>query len=276
MNHLKKLKPKKRRVRRDQEHGFTVIEIIVIVAIIGVLTAVTIVRFISTQDEKAKSTAEQMMGDIAYAQEMAIANTKGTVIGINGGGGGEGGGGGCFVATVCYGERSQQVAALQGFRDQVLQKYSPGRAFVRWYYRDGPALAEVVKANPTLRTCVRAVLLPLALLTSPFADKAYAFGGGGGGGGGGGEDFSDPNTYAIRFQDATWINNPRTGENFVVPMATGVSITSADFTLEFDSSGKLDTPSYSWSSAESSVVCCQFNEEINVRIARYTGKTWIE
>lgn len=49
----------------------------------------------------------------------------------------------CFVATalvdVC---EPETLPRLRGFRDRVLMRSIGGRAFVRWYYRNGPLLAE--------------------------------------------------------------------------------------------------------------------------------------
>ena len=64
----------------------------------------------------------------------------------------------CFVATVAFGEGAPELDTLRAFRDEVLQRHGAGRAFIRWYYREGPALAEVVKARPILRSAVRSGL----------------------------------------------------------------------------------------------------------------------
>lgn len=64
----------------------------------------------------------------------------------------------CFVATVAFGEGAPELDTLRAFRDRVLAENAVGRAFIRWYYRDGPALAEVVKAHPLLRSVVKSGL----------------------------------------------------------------------------------------------------------------------
>ncbi|MCF7811246.1 prepilin-type N-terminal cleavage/methylation domain-containing protein [bacterium] len=266
-------------VRSATERGFTAIEIIVVITIIGILATVAIVRFNSVENEAINAAANRIISDIAYAQEMAKLEFKGTQIGFySAGGGGGGGGGGCFVATACYGSKSYQVNALRGFRDQVLQKSEMGRSFIKWYYREGPILAEIIRHNSILRRAAQVAILPLAILAMPFTENAVA--GGGGGGGGGGSSEGEPNTYGVRFQDGSNIVNPTTGDdygdNYVVDLGDQVQITSADITLEFDSSGKLSTPGTSWSSSQSSMVIVTLNSTLNIRIARHTGKAWIE
>lgn len=64
----------------------------------------------------------------------------------------------CFVATVAFGEGAPELVTLRAFRDEVLARHAAGRGFIRWYYREGPALAEVVKARPLLRSAVKSGL----------------------------------------------------------------------------------------------------------------------
>ncbi|MCE1246971.1 MAG: matrixin family metalloprotease [Firmicutes bacterium] len=78
------------------------------------------------------------------------------------GGGGGGGGGGCFIATAAYGSyMDEHVMHLRSFRDNVLLKTAPGRAFVDFYYRTSPPFAEVIAGNETLRFGARMILTPL-------------------------------------------------------------------------------------------------------------------
>ncbi len=51
----------------------------------------------------------------------------------------------CFVATVAY-ESSEHpdLDILRSFRDNVLVRHHSGRAFISWYYRKGPGLANAV------------------------------------------------------------------------------------------------------------------------------------
>lgn len=65
----------------------------------------------------------------------------------------------CFVATACYGDTAHPtVVILRSFRDNVLRHSAMGRAFMVWYYRYGPSLAEVVYRYSTFRVMCRCAL----------------------------------------------------------------------------------------------------------------------
>ncbi len=67
----------------------------------------------------------------------------------------------CFIATAVYGDRDHPVVkGLRGFRDVALLSHAPGRSFVRWYYRNGPAWANMVEGRPVVRAIMQ-LLLPL-------------------------------------------------------------------------------------------------------------------
>lgn len=70
--------------------------------------------------------------------------------------------GGCFIATAAYGsDMAPEVQALREFRDRHLLTHAPGRAFVAFYYRHSPALAEAIRPHNGARAVVRAVLRPV-------------------------------------------------------------------------------------------------------------------
>jgi hypothetical protein len=72
--------------------------------------------------------------------------------------------GNCFIATAAYGSYlDPHVAALRAFRDHRLLTNAPGRAFVAWYYRVSPPLADVIRRNVALRVATRAALTPVVL-----------------------------------------------------------------------------------------------------------------
>jgi hypothetical protein len=64
----------------------------------------------------------------------------------------------CFVATVAFGPKAPELDVLRAFRDQRLRQTPAGRAFIRWYYREGPALAAWVARHQAVARVTRAVL----------------------------------------------------------------------------------------------------------------------
>ncbi len=58
----------------------------------------------------------------------------------------------CFVATVAYGSCDHpDLDILRDVRDHILVRTAPGRAFIAWYYRKGPKLAQFIANHPALR-----------------------------------------------------------------------------------------------------------------------------
>jgi len=75
--------------------------------------------------------------------------------------GGDGGGGGCFIATAAYGSPMQSyVKILREFRDRFLLESSIGKAFVNFYYKYSPPVANFITKHTNLRAMVRMSLLP--------------------------------------------------------------------------------------------------------------------
>ena len=73
--------------------------------------------------------------------------------------------GGCFIATAAYGTPfAKEVEVLRKFRDQKLLNTKAGRAFVRFYYRHSPVIADFIKDKPKIKAFVRGVLKPVVWL----------------------------------------------------------------------------------------------------------------
>lgn len=73
---------------------------------------------------------------------------------------------GCFVATAVYGADSTIVKWLRRYRDEILSRSRVGRQFIRWYYRNGPALADYVSGRIPLVWFSRLGVGVLSLLAS--------------------------------------------------------------------------------------------------------------
>ena len=68
----------------------------------------------------------------------------------------------CFIATAAYGSyQHPYVMVLRDFRDRVLLPTSAGAAFVDWYYRVSPPLADWIRPRPWARFMVRGALWPV-------------------------------------------------------------------------------------------------------------------
>lgn len=73
----------------------------------------------------------------------------------------------CFVVTATMGDFNHPtVTLLRLFRDNWILKQSGGRTFVDWYYRRGPAIANVISRSRVLR------VLSYALIVAPAAKVA--------------------------------------------------------------------------------------------------------
>lgn len=60
------------------------------------------------------------------------------------------------MAGAAYGQAQHpDVVWLRAFRDQILQRSGPGRAFIALYWRIGPRLAPTVRRNPRLKALTR-------------------------------------------------------------------------------------------------------------------------
>ena len=73
----------------------------------------------------------------------------------------------CFIATAAYGTpMAEEVVRLRSFKDSRLLTHRAGRAFVRWYYRHSPPVAEYIRDRRWARAMVRTGLRPLLWVIS--------------------------------------------------------------------------------------------------------------
>jgi hypothetical protein len=83
--------------------------------------------------------------------------------------GGTAEGGFCFVATAAYGDYDHPfVLVLRDFRDHTLAHYAAGRAFIAWYYRHSPPLADFIREHAAARLAARVLLWPVVILAGTW------------------------------------------------------------------------------------------------------------
>ena len=81
----------------------------------------------------------------------------------------------CFIATAAYGTpMAGEIQVLREFRDKYLLTNPPGRAFVDFYYRVSPPIAEFIAEHPSLKPIVRAGLLSAVVVSTVVIDTSPA------------------------------------------------------------------------------------------------------
>lgn len=92
-----------------------------------------------------------------------IGGVLGSIAAVSGSGSGSSGGvSGCFIATASFGSLMEpQVQTLCNFRDQHLLTNKPGQAFVRFYYKYSPTIADYIREKESIKAVIRTLLKPL-------------------------------------------------------------------------------------------------------------------
>ena len=89
--------------------------------------------------------------------------------------GGPGFGGGCFIATAAYGTpMAEEIKILREFRDVYLLTNPAGQAFVDFYYKVSPPIAEFITEHPSLQPMVRAGLVPAVAMSTVIVNTTMA------------------------------------------------------------------------------------------------------
>ncbi|MGA8850048.1 MAG: CFI-box-CTERM domain-containing protein [Dehalococcoidia bacterium] len=102
-------------------------------------------------DVNATATNITMNGDCAITANFKTAGKTGP----------------CFIATAAYGTpMAEEIQVLREFRDEYLLTNPVGKAFVDFYYKVSPPIAEFITEHPSLKPIVRAVLMPIVAMST--------------------------------------------------------------------------------------------------------------
>lgn len=92
------------------------------------------------------------------------------------------GDGRCFIATAAFGSYMEpRVLILRELRDRCLLTNEAGRAFVDFYYRHSPSLANIIAGSELLKSLTRTLLMPvvgisyIALYTTSIQQFLFIF-----------------------------------------------------------------------------------------------------
>jgi len=81
----------------------------------------------------------------------------------------------CFIATAAYGTpMAGEIQILREFRDGCLLTNPPGKAFVDFYYKVSPPMAEFITEHPALKPVVRAGLVPAIAMSTVAVNTTLA------------------------------------------------------------------------------------------------------
>ena len=74
--------------------------------------------------------------------------------------------GNCFIATACYGYRSNEVNILKNWRDKKLLRNNIGKVFVKNYYYISPQISKFISNKPSIKRIIRKLLNPITKVIS--------------------------------------------------------------------------------------------------------------
>ncbi len=105
-------------------------------------------------------------GGTATGQTTITVTDVGGKVGLGGGAKGRGGaggaGGGCFIASAAFGSYLEpHVEVLRNFRDDYLLTNGPGTAFVKFYYKTSPPIADYISRHDGVKFVIRLILTPV-------------------------------------------------------------------------------------------------------------------
>jgi subtilisin family serine protease len=112
-------------------------------------------RFVNwTGDVDTVADAEDALTTITMDDNYSITANFGTA-------------GGCFIATAAYGTpMAGEIEILREFRDGYLLTNPLGQAFVDFYYRTSPPVAQFITEHLSLKPVVRVGLLPAVVMST--------------------------------------------------------------------------------------------------------------
>lgn len=83
----------------------------------------------------------------------------------------------CFIATAAFGSKYQpDVVLLRQFRDHCLLSNPLGQAFVKFYYKHSPPIANFIAHSEGLKVTVRGMLIPLVVIAYMFLHPGVMIG----------------------------------------------------------------------------------------------------
>lgn len=129
-----------------------------------VLILIIILALIAAINDSSGSSGSNSSGSNSSGSNSSGSNSGGSDSG--------GSDSGCYVATMAYGSYdAPQVLILRQFRDRFLQKFSAGRAFIRWYYAKSPQFVAKHRSKKWLHKSLRVFLNIFVTLLKPIFSK---------------------------------------------------------------------------------------------------------